>query len=142
MPPDAIFRIHSMSKPITTVAALLLFEEGRFKLDDPVAKYLLEFKGLRVYAGKSAETVEARREMTIRDLIRHTSGLTYGMPNGTAVDRMYVAQGIDGPELSLSENGGRSGQTAITRSTRHSIQLQRFDGRPGSTHRSALGEAN
>ncbi len=103
MPPDAIFRIHSMSKPITTVAALLLFEEGRFKLDDPVAKYLLEFKGLRVYAGKNAETVEARREMTIRDLMRHTSGLTYGMPNGTAVDRMYVSQGIDGPELSLAE---------------------------------------
>jgi CubicO group peptidase (beta-lactamase class C family) len=103
MPPDAIFRIHSMSKPITTAAALLLYEEGRFKLDDPVSKYLSEFKGLRVYAGKNDETVEAKREMTIRDLMRHTSGLTYGMPNGTPVDRMYIAKGIDGPELSLAE---------------------------------------
>jgi CubicO group peptidase (beta-lactamase class C family) len=103
MPLDAIFRIHSMSKPITTAAALLLYEEGRFKLDEPVSKYLPEFKGLRVYGGKNDETVEAKREMTIRDLMRHTSGLTYGMPNGTAVDRMYIAKGIDGPELSLAE---------------------------------------
>ena len=103
MPLDAIFRIHSMSKPITTAAALLLYEEGRFKLDEPVSKYLPEFKGLRVSAGKNDETVGAKREMTIRDLMRHTSGLTYGMPNGTGVDKMYIAKGIDGPELSLAE---------------------------------------
>ncbi len=103
MTPDAIFRIHSMSKPITTAAALLLFEEGRFKLDEPVSRYLPEFKGLRVYAGRNDETVEAKREMSIRDLMRHTSGLTYGMPNGTDVDKMYIAKGIDGPELSLAE---------------------------------------
>jgi CubicO group peptidase (beta-lactamase class C family) len=103
MPLDAIFRIHSMSKPITTAAALLLHEEGRFELDEPVSKYLPEFKGLRVYAGKNDETVEAKREMTIRDLMRHTSGLTYGMPNGTGVDKLYIAIGIDGPGLSLAE---------------------------------------
>src|SRR5215471_12022989 len=103
MPLDAIFRIHSMTKPITTVAALLLYEEGKFKLDDPVSKYLPELKGLRVHTRKGDETVEAKHEMTIRDLMRHTSGLTYGMPNGTAVDKMYVAKGIDGPELSLAE---------------------------------------
>jgi CubicO group peptidase (beta-lactamase class C family) len=103
MPLDAIFRIHSMSKPITTAAALLLYEEGRFTLDEPVSKYLPEFKGLRVFAGKNDETVEAKLEMTIRDLMRHTSGLTYGMPNGTTVDKLYIAKGIDGPELSLAE---------------------------------------
>ena len=103
MPQDAIFRIHSMTKPITTAAALLLYDEGKFKLDDPVSTYLPELKGLRVYAGKNDETVEAKRQMTIRDLMRHTSGLTYGMPNGTAVDKMYVAKGIDGPDLSLAE---------------------------------------
>src|SRR6516162_660940 len=53
MPLDAIFRIHSMTKPITTVAALLLYDEGKFQLDEPVSKYLPEFKGLRVYAGKN-----------------------------------------------------------------------------------------
>jgi len=103
MPLDAIFRIHSMSKPVTTAAALLLYEEGRFGLDEPVSKYLPEFKGLRVYAGENHEAVEAKREMTIRDLMRHTSGLTYGMPNGTGVDKMYIAKGIDGPDLSLAD---------------------------------------
>jgi CubicO group peptidase (beta-lactamase class C family) len=103
MPQDAIFRIHSMTKPITTAAALLLYEEGKFNLDDPVSTYLPELKGLRVHTGKGDETVEVKHEMTIRDLMRHTSGLTYGMPNGTAVDKMYMAKGIDGPDLSLAE---------------------------------------
>jgi CubicO group peptidase (beta-lactamase class C family) len=103
MPLDAIFRIHSMSKPITTAAALMLYEEGKFQLEEPVFKYLPEFEGLRVSTGRPGETVEAKREMTIRDLMRHTSGLTYGMPNGTSVDKMYIARGIDGPGLSLAE---------------------------------------
>lgn len=90
MPTDAIFRIHSMTKPITTAAALVLCDEGKFKLDEPVSKYLPEFKGLRVYAGAADETVEASREITIRDLMRHTSGLTYGMPNGTPVEKLYI----------------------------------------------------
>jgi CubicO group peptidase (beta-lactamase class C family) len=51
MPQDAIFRIHSMTKPITSTAALLLYEEGKFKLDDPVSRYLPELKGLRVHRG-------------------------------------------------------------------------------------------
>jgi CubicO group peptidase (beta-lactamase class C family) len=103
MPLDAIFRIHSMSKPITTAAALLLYEEGKLELEEPLCRYLPELKGLRVHAGKKDETVEAKRDMTVRDLMRHTSGLTYGMPNGTAVDKMYIARGIDGPGLSLAE---------------------------------------
>jgi CubicO group peptidase (beta-lactamase class C family) len=103
MMPDAVFRIHSMSKPITTVAALTLYEDGRFKLDDPVSKYLSEFKGLRVITDKGIETLEAKREMTIRDLMRHTSGLTYGMPDSRLVDKMYTTRGIDGPALNLAE---------------------------------------
>jgi CubicO group peptidase (beta-lactamase class C family) len=88
---------------INGAAALLLYEEGKFKLDDPVSKYLPELKGLRVHTGHGDETVEAKHEMTVRDLLRHTSGLTYGMPNGTAVDKLYLAKGIDGPGLSLAE---------------------------------------
>jgi CubicO group peptidase (beta-lactamase class C family) len=103
MPQDAIFRIHSMTKPITTAAALMLYERDKFKLDDPVSTYLPELKGLRVHTGDGDETVEAKREMTIRDLMRHTSGLTYGMPNGTTLDKMYIAKRIDGPDLSLAE---------------------------------------
>jgi CubicO group peptidase (beta-lactamase class C family) len=94
MQPDALFRIHSLTKPITTAAALVLVEEGKFRLDEAVSRYLPEFKGLRVSAGTGDETLEARREMTIRDLMRHTAGLTYGMPNGTPVDKLYIANKI------------------------------------------------
>jgi CubicO group peptidase (beta-lactamase class C family) len=101
---DTIFRIYSMSKPITTVAAMMLCEEGRFQLDDPVSKYLPEFKTLRVHAGKGNETVEAKGEITIRDLMRHTSGLTYGFFGKTPVDRMYVQNGIlANPKDSLAD---------------------------------------
>jgi CubicO group peptidase (beta-lactamase class C family) len=103
MPPDAIFRIHSLTKPITTAAALTLYEAGQLGLDDPVSKYLPAFKGLRVYAGPAGETTDAKREMTIRDLMRHTSGLVYGMPNGSPVDKLYIAHGIESPGDSLRD---------------------------------------
>jgi CubicO group peptidase (beta-lactamase class C family) len=89
MGPDTIFRFYSMTKPITTVAAMILYDEGRFQLDDPVGQYLPELKGLRVHSGKGDETVPAQREVTIRDLMRHTSGLTYGFMANTPVDQLY-----------------------------------------------------
>ncbi|HXY36113.1 MAG TPA: serine hydrolase domain-containing protein [Planctomycetaceae bacterium] len=99
MPPDAIFRFYSMTKPITSVAALMLVEAGKLKLDDPVGNYLAELKDLRVYAGKD-QTVPAKRAVTIRDLMRHTSGFTYGMPNGSPVDQLYIKNKIDEGTLS------------------------------------------
>ena len=89
---DAIFRFYSMSKPITTVAAMILYEEGKIKLDDPVSKYIPEFKGLKVVADPDTEIIKevaAKRQMTVRDLMRHTSGLTYGFFGDTAVDKLY-----------------------------------------------------
>ena len=89
---DTIFRFYSMSKPITSVAAMILYEQGKIKLDDPVSKYIPEFKGLKVAADADAEEiteVPARREMSVRDLMRHTSGLTYGIFGNTAVDKLY-----------------------------------------------------
>ena len=80
MRPDAIFRICSMTKPITSVAVMMLYEEGRFLLDDPISKYLPEFKNPKVLvkpATGESYTIPASREITIRDLLRHTSGLTY-----------------------------------------------------------------
>ena len=77
---DAIFRICSMTKPITSVAAMLLYEEGKFLLDDPVSKYLPEFKNPKVLvkpANGGPYTIPASHEITIRDLMRHTSGITY-----------------------------------------------------------------
>jgi CubicO group peptidase (beta-lactamase class C family) len=86
----------SMTKPITTVAAMILVDEGKIGLDDPVSKYLPEFKNLRVLAGKDKgdETVEAKREPTIRDLMRHTAGLTYGFFGKSAIDQLYKKMGI------------------------------------------------
>lgn len=80
MRPDAMFRICSMTKPITSVAVMMLYEEGRFLLDDPVSKYLPEFKSPKVLvkpASGTPYTIPATREISIRDLLRHTSGLAY-----------------------------------------------------------------
>ena len=89
---DTIFRFYSMSKPITSVAAMMLYEEGKIKLDDPISKYIPEFKRLKVVADPDAEVIRevaAGREMSVRDLMRHTSGLTYGIFGNTAVDKLY-----------------------------------------------------
>ncbi|HXY01305.1 MAG TPA: serine hydrolase domain-containing protein [Candidatus Limnocylindrales bacterium] len=78
---DSIFRLCSMSKPITSAAVMILYEEGRFLLEDPVSKYLPEFKNPKVLVkpagGGAPYSIPATREITIRDLLRHTSGLTY-----------------------------------------------------------------
>ena len=80
MPADALFRICSMTKPITSVAVMMLYEEGRFQLEDPISTYLPEFKNPKVLvkpATGEPYTIPATHEITIRDLLRHTSGLTY-----------------------------------------------------------------
>ncbi len=80
MQPDTIFRICSMTKPITSVAVMMLYEQGYFALEDPISNYLPEFKNPRVLvkpAKGEPYTIPATREITIRDLLRHTSGLTY-----------------------------------------------------------------
>jgi CubicO group peptidase (beta-lactamase class C family) len=103
MRPDAIFRIYSMTKPITSVAALILVDDGKLGLDDPVSKHLAEFKGLRVHTGKGDETVPADREMTVRDLLRHTSGLIYPFETDAVVDQLYRANKILDPEDTLAD---------------------------------------
>ena len=84
---DTIVRIYSMTKAITSVAALILHDEGKLDLDAPVSRYIPAFKGLEVY-GKEGN-VAPQREMIVKDLMRHTSGLTYGFSGNTPVDRMY-----------------------------------------------------
>ncbi|NOT63641.1 MAG: beta-lactamase family protein [Acidobacteria bacterium] len=98
---DAIFRLYSMSKPITTVAAMMLLEEGKFQLDDPVATYLPEFKDVMVY-GEGGALVKPKAPMTIRHLMSHTAGLTYGLFGNTEVDKLYRAANIFG-DFTLAE---------------------------------------
>ena len=95
MRPDAMFRICSMTKPITSVAVMMLYEEGRFLLDDPVSKYLPEFKNPKVLvkpASGEPYSIPATKEITIRDLLRHTSGITYNWNGDLGV--MYETAGV------------------------------------------------
>ena len=95
---DAIYRIASMTKPIVSVAAMTLAEEGSLDLEAPVSQYLPEFKDVQVGVEKadhSGLSLEApKRPMTVQDLLRHTSGLTYGLFGNSAVDKMYLSSGI------------------------------------------------
>jgi CubicO group peptidase (beta-lactamase class C family) len=89
---DTLFRIYSMTKPITSVALMSLYEEGLFELSDPVHRFIPEWKGLRVHQqGRYPNFVSTptEREMTIADLLTHTSGLTYGFMERTSVDSAY-----------------------------------------------------
>ena len=89
---DTIFRIYSMTKPITSVALMQLFEQGLFQLADPVGKFLPEFKNPRVFVSGSYPhfmTRPADREISIRDLLTHTAGLTYGFHYRTNIDHAY-----------------------------------------------------
>lgn len=97
MQKDTILRFYSMTKPITSVAIMMLVEDGQIGLDDPVSMHLPSLKGLKVFDGMDGDQmklVEPTREMTIRDLLRHTSGLTYGFFGNTPVDQAYRTAGV------------------------------------------------
>ena len=101
MTEDTIFRIYSMSKPITSVAVMMLVERGELELDTPVAEYLPEFEGVKVLKGE--EEVDPERAMTVRDLLRHTSGLTYGFFGNSPIDQRYQRAGILSRQKDLEE---------------------------------------
>ena len=101
---DTIFRIYSMTKPITSVALMSLYERGVFQLDTPVSAFIPAFQHLEVFESGDRDhyrSVPAEREMRISDLLTHTSGLTYGFMNLHPVDAMYRARGVEG-----SRSGG------------------------------------
>jgi CubicO group peptidase (beta-lactamase class C family) len=97
MTDDTIFRIYSMSKPITTVAAMMLVEEGRLGLQEPVAKYIPQFANVKVGVERKRDDgqpvldlVDPKQPMTIQDLMRHTSGITYGFFGDSLVKKAYL----------------------------------------------------
>jgi CubicO group peptidase (beta-lactamase class C family) len=111
---DAIFRIYSMTKPLTSVAAMILVEEGKIRLSDPIAMYLPELKDLKVITnGDSAKTAAevqtqpAKNPIRVLDLLMHTSGFTYGFfkpfPGGGAVEQMYIDGGEGDLDISNAE---------------------------------------
>ncbi|HTJ34444.1 MAG TPA: serine hydrolase domain-containing protein [Dactylosporangium sp.] len=96
--PDTLWRLYSMTKPVTSVAAMMLWEEGRFELTDPIAEWLPEFRDMRVYDKGSANapyTVPAAEPIRVWHLLTHTSGLTYGFLHTSVVDSLYRKAGYD-----------------------------------------------
>jgi CubicO group peptidase (beta-lactamase class C family) len=97
---DTIFRFYSMTKPIASVGLMMLYEEGRFQLEDPASKFIPELKGLRVLVSGSADshtTREPAREMTVRDLLMHTSGLV-ARDTSSPVGDLYRRAGLRGSD--------------------------------------------
>jgi len=101
MTSDTVFRLYSMSKAITSVAAMMLVDEGRLSLDDPLSKYLPSFADAKVAAGGREEsgkpvlvTEPLARPITIEDLLRHTSGLTYGFYGDSPIRKLYASAGL------------------------------------------------
>jgi CubicO group peptidase (beta-lactamase class C family) len=100
-----IFRLASMTKPITVTAVMMLFEEGLFLLDDPVSDFLPEFAQTKVFVRETAdgmETTTLERSITIRHLLMHTSGITYGFYPEDPVSRIYAREQIGRPEETLA----------------------------------------
>jgi len=138
MTEDALFRIYSMSKPITAVALMMLYEEGKFFLNDPVARYIPELANLEVALSTAdggrtrivsdgtqsrtfgegdqdltGQTREPRRQPTIRDLLTHTAGFTYGVFGNTEVDQMYRQAGLLTEDTDLEEFVARLGEIPL-----------------------------
>ena len=106
---DTIVRLYSMTKPVTTCAAMMLYEQGHFQLDDPIAWYLPAFADMRVWTGQGElgtvedmrnHTTTADKPITVRQLMNHTAGLTYGFMNATPVDKYYRDEGLVFPGAS------------------------------------------
>ena len=124
---NSLFRIYSMSKPITTTAAMMLVEQGRLALADPVHKYLPEFKDVKVGEEKPDKTLDLvapRRPMTIQDLMRHTSGLTYGFFGEGAVKKAYLAANLDAGDPEHRRIRRALGQAAVGLPAGHDLGLQ------------------
>jgi CubicO group peptidase (beta-lactamase class C family) len=106
MTDDAIFRIYSMTKPIVSAAAMMLVEEGRLLITDPVSKYIPAFANLKVGVvnGDKVNLSPLKRPITVQDLMRHTSGLTYGFTGASPVQKAIKAANVVNPDRSLAEN--------------------------------------
>jgi CubicO group peptidase (beta-lactamase class C family) len=106
MQKDSIFRIYSMSKPITGVAMMMLFEEGKWQLNDPVAKYIPEFAKLKVYGTDANNNVVMKDQthpVTMRELMSHSGGFTYGFFSNTAVDKLQLEADVLNTTNTLDE---------------------------------------
>lgn len=102
---ETIVRIYSMTKPVTTVAAMMLYEQGCFQLDDPIALYLPEFSDTAVWLGGKSPITDVERQkhpITVRQLMTHTSGLTYSFMHSNELDKLYRDEGLEFPGATVT----------------------------------------
>lgn len=113
---DSIYRIFSNTKIVTSVAAMMLWEESAFSLDDPLSEYIPEFSDLRVLVPDAqglGDVVAAERPATIRELMSHTAGFSYGIFGESLVDQAYLEKGITAPDRFLEEMVSRLGELPL-----------------------------
>ena len=135
---DSLYRIYSMTKPITGIAALLCVEDGTLRLDQPIADFIPEFASLQVLTGEGDATRPARTQITPRHLLTHTSGLTYHF-FGTPLANRYVAAGLtpDGPTPILGPDGSPPPTNLDDFATR--LATMPLDFEPGTSYQYAVG---
>ena len=126
--PDTIFRIYSMSKPITSVAAMILYEEGHFQLDTPISKFIPEFANMKVYNKDQTEILNAKKEITVKQLLMHTAGFTYGWGD-KPVDERYKELKIFENVIDLTPSAKLANMAENTQRTSRSFMNQEKDGR-------------
>ena len=102
MAADTLFRIHSMSKPITSVAVMMLYEEEHFQLDTPISKFIPEFKNMEVYNDDQTEISDAKNAVTVKHLLTHTAGIIYGW-GGEPADKRFQEAKIFAPGTTLAD---------------------------------------
>jgi CubicO group peptidase (beta-lactamase class C family) len=129
MKTDTIFRIASMTKPITSVAIMMLYEEGKLLLTDPVSKFIPAFKSMQVLEQGAEKPVPARRQISIRDLLVHRSGLTYGFISGGPVGNGYRTDGV---------TDGLSTTTMTTAEAIDKLAAQPLVAQPGTAYNYSL----
>ena len=129
---DTIFRIYSMTKPVTSVALMMLYERGKFQLTDPVGKYIPAFAKTRVLSGYGflgKELVEQDPPMTVQHLLTHTAGLSYGFFYDTPIDEMYRDSIFRSRDGFPGRKDPGHGRIAAPAPTRYSLELQHRHGR-------------
>ena len=124
---DTIAQIYSMTKPVTGVALMQLWEQGKFGLDDPLSRYLPEFESIQVYAGKDAAGAPIyrapARPISVRDVMRHTAGFAYG-PGNTPAHDAYVKADPMALDIDLAEMGKRLAKVPAAVRSRRTLELQ------------------
>ena len=139
---DTIFRLYSMTKPITSVATMMLYEEGHFSLEDPVSKFIPELADLKVYDGmgeRGMKLVDQQRPITIRHLLTHTSGISYGLYQDTPIDNMYREERINDADSNLQEVVEKIRRISPAPPAGRQVEIQYGDHCAGTLHRGRLG---